>query len=1405
MATIGNIVVPEPPTGSDFPIVTNYPHSVTIDYSIITHSFGASNRKIEQRYLRGTGSRVFTVQRSYMSETERNALRDHWEANKAGYQQFTYNAPSTDQQTTTPVTVRYANEPLTWEVQGPKVYGARVTLKEVVTSGPSYSVSATVTRFPSGGLATSLLAQAQLLIPLVKITCKQTGYPVIYLSDRLVTVAGQLYQPRLVDWAGISQTMGSASDAASFSFGNADLVFTQLANDVDLMRASIEFSLLHLAALDGTGTNTKIDLWKGEIIGWTDEESSSSFQVEASDGIYELHLPYPVRKISRTCWKDFNDGVNCPYSSEGGLDLVHFPSADAGSCDKGYDTPNGCLAHSGGSPGTLKRRFGGVVAEPQGVLIKDNSTGTWGLGRNRITSTSIVNDSAYEKPIREVYTDSIMPVPCDIIAGRDESDFYEALGIVGEGPLTFAAPGPFKFHTLDGQPHHGHPGSFGLRTIVGNDPAGPSDYISLDQSGNQTGGDWRKVFDGSSTLKDNFSAGVAALVIRRTDEKGLQLTRPTDHQMTALISGGLSGWVWTGVGTRSLQTLTNPVWIVINALLRARGLQNASAAACEEYFDVTAAIAAAAICDATVSKVAGLSGTETQFKFRGVIQEEKPLRDWIDEVLTNCLGYYTFAFGKLKLGVRINSSTAEAFTIGNVVTDSLRLYPVKIGVNDLTVLFADEEYDFQNNSVNVYAMDHKKLVGGAASPLSLKQTLNLLGTSGVSQAARICATRLKEEMGGATLAEWRKARVVQFKTTILALNVEPGMVCSMTHERMPDGAGEFRVLGWRLNPDYSIDVEGKTTTDAVYDLAQGPKPADVTPALPPVEQVQYPRRPAWMVAGIRGSANDPLIGFDDWTILAGESHETMADGSVQSFVGLQGVYPRNKFLECPPPIIRSLTATAGGGTVPIGNWFVSVAPYQGTKAGPPSNTLAVASSAIGKLTVTDIEWPEPPSGSWDGYIYQIGDSEQSMCQTQIPTGTLPTSFDIIVQRRFSGALQPNIKKVRGKVKGCPWPGVVRGEVTGVTSTTIVVGSFAGGGDAFTGRTVGIISPNLAGPWHFSCSAYDEPTGTFTVTVNPLAAGIVAGQMLVVFAIPSSVTATSYSDSAFNFTTDELAGYTARVLYGTGRGQTRKISSNTATTVAIEPPWTTLPDASSVIIIEEPDWGYSADSDEIMSMSPLTLFVNVPVPTFRNSVLLVGGFGIDRFDVESPESATPMRLLFVKGESFQVQVDSGTYVATSNDRTLLVDATTDQIIDLADPTAVKGSRIVVKRIAGSGVITLNGSIDGGSSTTVNDALLLESDGVEYRSVLGGGSMGSGTLHVKNVILTADATVSYPAGVADTLLLLVIKEDGTGGWIPTLDSADFADQPVFETLADKTNRCLWASNGSKWERLTEVWVS
>ena len=132
-------------------------------------------------------------------------------------------------------------------------------------------------------------------------------------------MGGQLYQARLIDFDGISQGMGNESDDAAFVFGNADRVMRDLANDVDLYRAAIEFSLFHV------GQAIKLELWKGDVVNWS-LDAGPEFKLTASDGLYELNLPYPTRKISRTCWKAFNSQA-CPYATAGALDLVHFPDA----------------------------------------------------------------------------------------------------------------------------------------------------------------------------------------------------------------------------------------------------------------------------------------------------------------------------------------------------------------------------------------------------------------------------------------------------------------------------------------------------------------------------------------------------------------------------------------------------------------------------------------------------------------------------------------------------------------------------------------------------------------------------------------------------------------------------------------------------------------------------------------------------------------------------------------------------------------------------------------------------------------------------------------------------------------------------------------------------------------------
>jgi hypothetical protein len=68
-------------------------------------------------------------------------------------------------------------------------------------------------------------------------------------------------------------------------------------------------------------------------------------------------------------------------------------------------------------------------------------------------------------------------------------------------------------------------------------------------------------------------------------------------------------------------------------------------------------------------------------------------------------------------------------------------------------------------------------------------------------------------------------------------------------------------------------------------------------------------------------------------------------------------------------------------------------------------------------------------------------------------------------------------------------------------------------------------------------------------------------------IASSATSTSLTDSSLSLATNEFAGGTITILSGTGAGQSRTISTNTATSFTVSPAWTTTPDTTSVYAVE----------------------------------------------------------------------------------------------------------------------------------------------------------------------------------------------------------------------------------------------
>ena len=182
---------------------------------------------------------------------------------------------------------------------------------------------------------------------------------------------------------------------------------------------------------------------------------------------------------------------------------------------------------------------------------------------------------------------------------------------------------------------------------------------------------------------------------------------------------------------------------------------------------------------------------EKQFRFQGVLAQQKPFRDWLTEILACGLGYYTWEFGKLKLGCRINASSTDAFTIGNFLFQSLRLEPTEASFEHLIIDFADQAYQYQANTAEYQDKTHAAYYSRAGAPLTARQ--HMVGCATLSQALRLAAVRTREEIGGVNAAEWRNARNASWKTTILALGTEVGQVVSISHPDVPGMKGTCSV------------------------------------------------------------------------------------------------------------------------------------------------------------------------------------------------------------------------------------------------------------------------------------------------------------------------------------------------------------------------------------------------------------------------------------------------------------------------------------------------------------------------------------------------------------------------------------------------------------------------------------
>jgi hypothetical protein len=173
--------------------------------------------------------------------------------------------------------------------------------------------------------------------------------------------------------------------------------------------------------------------------------------------------------------------------------------------------------------------------------------------------------------------------------------------------------------------------------------------------------------------------------------------------------------------------------------------------------------------------------------------------------------------------------------------------PIDAAFEHLIVDFADQAYQYQANTAEYQDKSHAAYFGRAGAPLTARQ--HLVGCATISQALRLAATHVREEIGGVNSAEWRNARVAAWRTTLLGLNNEVGQVVSITHPDVPGMKGTCSVTAGQcgnltgdpldkfiVNKEVLINgvqctvTQILTTQNTVTGFVVSPAPADATNA-----------------------------------------------------------------------------------------------------------------------------------------------------------------------------------------------------------------------------------------------------------------------------------------------------------------------------------------------------------------------------------------------------------------------------------------------------------------------------------------------------------------------------------------------------------------------------------------------
>jgi hypothetical protein len=423
----------------------------------------------------------------------------------------------------------------------------------------------------------------------------------------------------------------------------------------------------------------------------------------------------------------------------------------------------------------------------------------------------------------------------------------------------------------------------------------------------------------------------------------------------------------------------------------------------------------------------------------------------------------------------------------------------------------------------------------------------------------------------------------------------------------------FLFLPYPLNGDYSLYCY---FFNQQYDYSP--------PLILDIESLPSVRNPyIWSPGGTAPTVAEALWQADNFAIET--AYVTLADGTpagaTEAIFGVPIINAISPTLG--PPVIMSIVVSSGGYVNP-GIYEVAMtqfdADYNSTDL---SDTMNVIVTSSGSMLTINLLQSLPANG---GEVFMASPSSDSGWHDQTLTVPLPGATTVQVQyyeANTAGTVDPEVVNYTVQYKQLWHAGILGAQVQAISASGLTFACASGcfANDALNGRIVSVLAKWAPAKIPFlnllvtSCTGYGNYNtlgfancGTGGGKLN-LITKLAIGDVIVVRSQATTVTSSSVTDSLWANPSFSLSGLdnateTARlawVIYGTDAGDVQQITSITAsgTTINIAGTWQVKPDATSIIVIVDPQWEPLFTTQSYTAANPSLVAVQIAEPKALN--------------------------------------------------------------------------------------------------------------------------------------------------------------------------------------------------------------